>query len=493
MTRAWFVCAGGVLAIGLLAAASALASGVALTGVGSRATALGGCYRGVSDDWSATFWNPAGLTQLMGMQVGASVETIKPTATYVPKLWNGMSYSVARSGETGNDPKTFFVPSAGFVYGTGNMAFALGLNTPFGLGSKWDLLETSKYNAAYPDFEFETKLQIINVQPSFAYDLNDRLSVGLGLGVVYADILIRKPTFTPNPYFKQEFQQFRQAALAPAGGMSPDFNHLLTDSELDGDGMGFAGSAGVMLRATDELQIGLSARYYADVTLEGKVNATTYFATNAASHGAIQANLKPTLDGMLQGGLLTQAEYVVLLNYYSGGSIPKYDNLDAEATLPLPMNVGIGLGYSGIKNLLATLDVDWTRWSSWDVIDVEMSGGAKTQLVEKWDDTIRIGVGMEYALDRLKLIAAFYHEPSAVPDETITITIPDVGQRNALNVGVRYELDNIAFGLGYKYTLIGDRDVSDWKPTADQRGYNNMAGAYEMTAHNASLGVEYSF
>lgn len=37
---------------------------VGLRGMGARALALGGAYTAVSNDYSATFWNPAGLTQL---------------------------------------------------------------------------------------------------------------------------------------------------------------------------------------------------------------------------------------------------------------------------------------------------------------------------------------------------------------------------------------------------------------------------------------------
>ena len=45
----------------LLATTTIFASGVDLTGVGARATAMGGSYRAIADDWSAMYWNPAGL------------------------------------------------------------------------------------------------------------------------------------------------------------------------------------------------------------------------------------------------------------------------------------------------------------------------------------------------------------------------------------------------------------------------------------------------
>ena len=45
-------------------------------GVGSRAQSMGGAYIGVSDDYSATFWNPAGLAQMKRLEfTGGIVNT----------------------------------------------------------------------------------------------------------------------------------------------------------------------------------------------------------------------------------------------------------------------------------------------------------------------------------------------------------------------------------------------------------------------------------
>ena len=38
-------------------------------GLGSRAQAMGGAYIGAADDWTAMYWNPAGLTRAHGLQV----------------------------------------------------------------------------------------------------------------------------------------------------------------------------------------------------------------------------------------------------------------------------------------------------------------------------------------------------------------------------------------------------------------------------------------
>ena len=52
-----------ILAVALLFAQGAEAGGFALSGVGSKAIGMGGAFRGLADDWSAAYWNPAGLTR----------------------------------------------------------------------------------------------------------------------------------------------------------------------------------------------------------------------------------------------------------------------------------------------------------------------------------------------------------------------------------------------------------------------------------------------
>jgi len=45
----------------LLPAGAALAGGFNLAGVGAKALSMSGSFRAIADDWSAMYWNPAGL------------------------------------------------------------------------------------------------------------------------------------------------------------------------------------------------------------------------------------------------------------------------------------------------------------------------------------------------------------------------------------------------------------------------------------------------
>lgn len=47
----------------MFCAVSLSANGLNLNGLGSKAISMGGAFIGQADDYSAVFWNPAGLTQ----------------------------------------------------------------------------------------------------------------------------------------------------------------------------------------------------------------------------------------------------------------------------------------------------------------------------------------------------------------------------------------------------------------------------------------------
>ena len=56
-------------------------------GVGSRAMGMGGAYVGIADDYSALYWNPAGLGQIRRMEVnvGFSHNKLVNSATFDPQ------------------------------------------------------------------------------------------------------------------------------------------------------------------------------------------------------------------------------------------------------------------------------------------------------------------------------------------------------------------------------------------------------------------------
>ena len=60
----------------------ALANGLNLNSLGSRALAMGGAFVGLADDFSAIYWNPAGIIQFKRKYFGFYATDIIPSGTY---------------------------------------------------------------------------------------------------------------------------------------------------------------------------------------------------------------------------------------------------------------------------------------------------------------------------------------------------------------------------------------------------------------------------
>ena len=458
-----------------------LATGVSLTGIGGRATVFGGAFRGISNDWSAMYWNPAGLVQIKNMQFGGSLEFIAPHASYTMGLYNGQNMSVLTTNEVDAEAKKFIVPSFGFVYSTGDMAFGLSVFAPFGLGAQWDLFNTSNYNTAYPDIDYDDDLKIIDIHPTFSYKVSEKLSVGVGVSIIHSDIRIQMPKISPSPALAAQ-----QTYAALGIGFNPTNSYVLTDVNLEGSGWGFGGNLGLLYKASEDLHIGVSARYYNDSSLDGSFTADSYLVNDQTAQA--------TLGGALQLGAISQAQFNQLIVPFSGAVVPTTNDQNVTATMPLPMNIGVGFAYYGIENLMLSLDLDWTQWSSWDVINIDMSNGSQKQLTENWEDVIRIAVGLEYTMDNLSLRGGFYTENNATIDETLTPSIPDVNRRNVIIGGIGYTMGNINFHLLGEYFFIGERTVNDWVFTTGAAPQNdNFAGVYNASTFTLMGGFDFNF
>ena len=160
------------------------ANGLNLNGVGSKAIAMGGAFIGQADDYSAIFWNPAGLTQMKSPSISFFVTDLIPSGTYQFPL-------------LGIDAKT---KSA--MYPSGSVAYFKPINdklivgiaayVPSGTGAKWngeDLKLLTK-DAAY---RWESFMGVITVSPVIAYKVSDQFSLGATLNLNYGMLKLWRP------------------------------------------------------------------------------------------------------------------------------------------------------------------------------------------------------------------------------------------------------------------------------------------------------------
>jgi long-chain fatty acid transport protein len=160
------------------------ANGLNLNGIGSKAIAMGGAFIGLADDYSAVYWNPAGLVQMKESNLAAFGTFVVPKASYQfdPLQIDAQSMSkVYPSGALG-----YFKPlSKGMVVGI------LGY-VPSGLGTAWDgqELKALSNNASY---NWSSQVALFSISPVIAMHLSQKLSLGASLNFSYGMFKMYRP------------------------------------------------------------------------------------------------------------------------------------------------------------------------------------------------------------------------------------------------------------------------------------------------------------
>jgi long-chain fatty acid transport protein len=450
--------------------ASFAGGGFALPGVGSKALNMGGAFRALADDWSAAFWNPAGLAYLPSSEFTMNLYSLNFRPEYAPNITLGgssNSYSFGYPDEAYfPDDRAFFLPSFSGFYKfaqvesfTGGVAFYV----PYKLESQWDLYEPPSgfdNTVVYPRFDHRTDILVWDLHPTVAKSfMEDRLSLGFGLSIQRSDFELRRtvlvPTIYPRPY---------------------DFFPVDAYMKTDGWGVGF--NAGILYKASDKLQFGFSYLAPIEMDLSGSIELEMYLP------------FIPTTGSGILGGT----------GYFKDG--------DFETTLPLPGEVGVGLMYRPGEKLTFAFDISSVNWSRLDQIDtkdmiltpdeenpgVMILGVRETELPFNWDNITRFSLGAEYSLrEGLFVRTGYFFEQSPIPDETFTLLIPDVGDKHSFSLGLSYQVNSLEFGYDYQMITHRKRDVEGLEDVNGDGRFDNMPGQYKMRFHSSGFSFSYRF
>ena len=185
------------------------------------------------DSISSMFWNPATLTNTIGLVTESHSTLIVPDVSITPDSTVATA-AFGSSGDLGNDA---WVPATYIGYQIDESWYlGLSINTPFGLSTK-----------SGPDWSGQvyartSEVFTVNVTPTLAYKFNDMISVGLGMQFQYFDVRLTSAT--------------NAAPGAPTAA-------------LTGDDIGFGFTAGVTLTPMKGTEIGLGYRSAVFHNLDG--------------------------------------------------------------------------------------------------------------------------------------------------------------------------------------------------------------------------------
>lgn len=220
----------------LLAIFSGAASAAAFQLWEQNGSGLGTAYAGsaaIADNASTVFFNPAGMTQLPGIQLSVGVTGVGPSYKFNN---DGSTGPLLGTGGNGGDAGSWApVPNAYVSWQlTPDLFLGLGISAPFGLATEY---EDENWVGRLQSIKSEIKT--VNYNPSLAYRVNDKIS--LGFGVNYQTI---------------------------------DAELTSTGSRLEGDDAAWGWNAGALFTLSPAMRVGVSYRSAIDYTLEGKANGT---------------------------------------------------------------------------------------------------------------------------------------------------------------------------------------------------------------------------
>jgi long-chain fatty acid transport protein len=461
-----------VFALGAAAALSCtpvLGSGFQL--VEQNASGLGHAYAGQAagvGDASAVFFNPAALTRVKGVQLVGAMNAIGLSSTFGdrgsgrPSL-GPLNIPVHAGGAGGDAGGLAPVPNGYVAWEVGSRVWlGLGVNAPFGLKTEWDPDWVGRFHAIKSD------VKTIDVNPTLAVKLGDRLSLGAGASYqrLSAELTQAVPYGGVAVGVASGYgTQAAQGILAQLGGASGLAQEGIV--RIEGDAWTFGYNAGLLLAVTDDLRLGASYRSKIRHDLDGtaEFGAAPAFA-EAGPLGALGA----ALNARFHGGPVT-------------------------ARIELPETLSVAAAWEGERFAVVA---DWTRtgWSSIQDLTVRRPDGTAMSTVPlHFRDTWRAGAGLSYRLaDRWLGRVGTAYDKSPVRDAFRTPRLPD-NDRVWAAVGVQRRLgESGAFDLGYAHIFVkegtSERPNQD-APTSLPAGA--LLGSYSGRVDIVSAQLRWSF
>jgi long-chain fatty acid transport protein len=393
----------------------ASASGYAL--IDQNASGSGNAFAGaaaIAEDASTIFFNPAGMSYLPNSQFVAAGQAIKPTASFNnndSKTIGPLGTPVSMRGGNGGDPGSWaFLPN--FYYAkavTDSIHLGLGVNSPFGLETQYDNGWAGRYQA------LKSQLQTININPSVSFKANDRLSLGAGINIQYADTTLSNALDVGTICYGKV-----NPATCGAMGLTPQNSD--GNVSINGNDWGVGYNLGVIFRPIESTRIGIAYRSRISYILRG--NATF-------------SNIATPLAGAFPNSVVT-ANFVV------------------------PDSVSSSLVHQLNNQWDILADATWTHWSLFKQLKVvETSGVVLNNQPENWQDTMRYSIGASYRYtEKLKFRVGSAYDQTPVKDAYRTARIPD-NNRIWMSVGANYKLSSSnSFDAGYTHVFINNASIN---------------------------------
>jgi long-chain fatty acid transport protein len=412
-----------------LAPARVEPAGFALFEEGARGMGFAGAFTAQASDPSAIFHNAAGIAFLKGSHLSLGGTLIRPSTDFT----GADPYPGAGRIETMNVGATP-IPAIYFTHQfTPRLVGGAGINTPFGLKSSWESPDT--FSGRF--LSRRAELKGFSVNPTIAYKLADRLSVGAGIDIRLSSVSLERSVPVVNP--------FTQTIV--------DGSVVTLDSKTATD---FGWNLGVFGKPTEHLSFGVAYRQ----KVKQEFSGTASFAPPQTGNDQ--------LDGLIALRLPT-------------GSLP------ATTAIEFPSVLSVGVAYNW-ERWTVEGDVDFYEWSTFDALPITLEGrpDLSTVVTEAYINSRQYRIGLEREIDDFWAVrGGYYYDASPAPTESVSPLLPDAA-RQGFCLGGSWNQGNLRLDAAVWYVRLKDRSTGG----IERDDYN---GTYTGKAITLGLSFGYSF
>lgn len=411
MTRATSIKLIPALLLGLF---SGYASAAGFQLLEQNASGIGNAYAGsaaVADNASTIFYNPAGMTQLQARELSGGLSAVNTSFKFTD---NGSSVGLLAGSGNGGDGGGWGLIPNGYLSWALNKDWyiGVGVGAPFGLKTEYN----NPWLGAAQATSFDVKTY--NVNPSIAFRVNDRVSLGAGVS-----------------WQRVTAEYKRQVAVNTATNVASPLK--LT---LDDDSWGW--NVGGLFTLSSSTKVGVS--YRSAIKYDGLSGNIDVSGPSAPTNAALSSGAKASLK------------------------------------LPDVFILSVTQQLSDKWQMLG--DVSWTGWSSIPKLDILRASGAPAQTLDTdFRDTWRVALGGNYKYsDAIKLKFGIAYDQTPVKGAaTRLVSLPD-NNRTWFSFGTQWvPAKGSALDLGVAYLYIKDTKI-DNNQAALGRGW--VTGTYEDSA-----------
>ncbi len=405
---------------------------------GNRTIGMGNLGVMMHADASSLFFNPGAMGFMDHNSVMIGFNPIFAGNTY----WDSQTENSHYEANTDNPTGTPFYAYGVWGLKESNFKFGIGVVTPFGSGVNWG------NSWAGRDLLSELTLRVIQIQPTVAYKINDKLSVGGGVNVSLGSVKLIRTILLEQ---RNEGSNYSESSVTLDGNATSSFGYNI----------------GLLYAPCQKIDIGISYRSKVDMKIE---NGSTEFD--------VPSSLAPFF--------------------------PEGNTFDAS--LPLPSVFSTGLNYHFNDQLDVGVQFDWVGWSAYKSLDFDFRENTPrledTSSPRNYEDSWVLHFGGEYKLEsNIQLRAGIYFDTTPVQDGYMTAETPD-NNRIGMTTGIGYSPnDHLQIDVSFLYIKAAKREqtiaqtiaAGTYNPDPKDGSRDVLPGSYKLNAFIPGFSVAYKF